>query len=467
MFLLSPQKTDLYSASSSVIGNYKTEIPHCQNAWQRYNEFNQLDLMWSLQIFYFARHIYETFNSTCVKDLKKYQNSLFVNTSDDIRKNFCNNIVNFQDVISAGSFYKAYYVEGYGPNNTLICSDEFNLTHPSKCQTTCLPSHKKVRLGSCCVNCYECEKGTFSNGTDCLPLSVVPEVLISILSPAGILLCVGALCVFLKNADTPIVKSSGGKIFYCYLAGHIITFFSSFLFVGQPSDGTCRVGLPLSALGFSLCLSSMLARTCKIMFAFSNTVERPTKFQQHFYILVIVLGTLGEAVICFLWMFLDPLKLIYLPEGQTLTNMVCDCDNKHWYYLCLGYLIVLYLASWGLDIKSQSLPPTFRESRSTFFSMMIFFIILCIMLFIVVANYQAMQAVILGVFIALSSWGILIHFTLPKIFIILCRPQKNNQNWITYITFEYCRHVAFKADLKFEIQQASTSLPDSITSTGE
>ncbi|XP_039631725.1 extracellular calcium-sensing receptor-like isoform X2 [Polypterus senegalus] len=381
--------------------------------------------------------------------------------SQDIRTHFCNNIVNFQDAVSTGYGYKAYYVQENGPNETLMCSDEFNLTHPSTCNTTCLPSQMKVAIGSCCVNCYECEKGSFSNGTDCLPLPVGHVVLISILSPAGILMCFGALCVFLKYSNTPIVKSSGGNIFYCYLAGLIIAFFSSFLFVGHPSDGTCRVGLPLSALGFSLCLSSMLARTCKIMFAFSNTVERPTKFQQHFYILIIVLGTLGEAAICFLWMFLDPLKFNYLPEGQTLTNMVCDCDNKHWYYLCLNYLIVLCLASWGLAIKSQSLPPSFSESRSTSFSMMIFFIIWCIMLFIIVVNLQAMQAVILGVFIALSCWGILTCITLPKIFIILCRPERNNQKWITYITFEYCRHVAFKADLKFEIQQASTSLPDS------
>ncbi|XP_039631910.1 G-protein coupled receptor family C group 6 member A-like [Polypterus senegalus] len=407
-------------------------------------------------VYSFIRILYKTVNNTCLGKMSECQNS--TTKFQSFTQNETSLLQNYIKIATENVYdFKIYRAVTNKTDVDLTC---YNISQTEKlhlCATSCNVSQKMTMVGTCCMHCEDCPEGTFSNGTTCLRDTIVHGVLICILSPIGILLCFGVFIVFLKYADTPIVKSSGGSIFYCYLTGLIIAFSSSFLFIGKPTDGVCMVGLPLSALGFALCLSSILSRSSHILLAFSHNSEKPTKFQRYFYIVIIVIGTLGELIICCLWMRLDPLHFQFLPYGQVFTNMGCKCTHLYWYFICFGYLALLCLASWTLAIKSHSLPPSFSESSSISFSMMIFLTIWSCVILIIVSKNEELQAVILGVSISVSSWGFLICISLPKVYIILFRPERNSQKWISFITLEYCHEVAFKADLKFEAQRSSIS----------
>ncbi|XP_039631628.1 uncharacterized protein LOC120542938 isoform X2 [Polypterus senegalus] len=439
---------------------------NCQNKpWQNGSYMNERDIVQMFWTYDFTRSLYKNVYRTCVPNFHACKtwasNSSNVTSEMTQFKRDIENLKNFKVAYKLS----AYYVQADKSEITLTCSKDLSLPlSPSSCNNVCPSWKKKVINGSCCAKCYDCPNGTFSNGTECLPIMVAHKYVIYILSPAGILLCAVALFIFLTHANTPIVKSSGGGIFYCYLAGLIIAFSSAFLFTEMPTDDVCRICLPLAALGFSLCVSSILAKSCRILLAFSSTSERPSKFQLHFYIVIIVLGTLGNAVICLMWMLIDPLRVKYLPEGQRFTNVVCDLTDSLWCILCFGYLALLCLATWSLAIKSTALPPSFIESHSISFSMLFFLTIWSCTLLITLNQSKDLQAVMFGVSIVLSSWCILGCITLPKVFIILWRPQKNTQQWINYLTYEYCRHVAYEADLNFKAQHLNASSTETVFS---
>ncbi|XP_028668810.1 uncharacterized protein LOC114660340 isoform X1 [Erpetoichthys calabaricus] len=418
------------------------------------HKLNWAEVMFS-QIYTLIRVLYEVANSTCRSRLKECQ--IWTNTSQCLTKNETSLLRSLISAAIQNEYdFKVCNIDTNKTHKNMNC---YSVSRPqsSLCVQSCKVSERSVMIGHCCMQCQPCSGGTFSNGTDCLPLTIVPDILIYILSPLGIVLCVGSLAVFLAHAKTPIVKMSGGKIFYCYLTGLIIAFSSALLFAVTPTNNTCLIGLPLSAMGFSVCLSSILARSCRILIAFANKAERPNKFQLHFYIIIITVGTLGEVTICLAWMLKDPLYFTYLPQAKQYTNMACDCNNKYWYYISFGYLGLLCLATWGLAIKSNALPPAFSESQSISFSMLIFLSIWGCTILIIMSDIKDLQTVILGVSIALSAWGILGCITLPKVFIILFRPERNSQQWIRHITYEYCRHVAYKAGMNLETQHSTVS----------
>ncbi|XP_039632098.1 vomeronasal type-2 receptor 1-like [Polypterus senegalus] len=429
----------------------------CQNkTWDFSNDTYYLQTSLLRQTYSLIQVLYKAVNSTCLENLSRCQN--WTNPLLASENNTTSPLPDYiMNAIENEYVYTAYLTAATTNHKTLTCYNISLSQNPSLCSKSCKIMERIEMIGDCCSQCQNCSEGTFSNGTDCLPLTIAHEVLIYILSPLGILLCLGSLAVFLTHIKTPIVKTSGGNIFYCYLAGLIIAFSSAFLFAVTPTKNTCLIGLPLSAMGFSVCLSSILARSCRILIAFANTAARPSKLQLHLYIIIITVGTLGEVAICLAWMLIDPLHSTYLPKGQRITNVACDCNNIYWYLISFGYLVLLCLISWVLAIKSNALPPTFSESRSISFSMLIFLAIWACTLLIIVSQNKDLQTVILGVSIVLSSWGILGCITLPKVFVILFRPERNSQQWIRHVTYEYCRHVAYKADMNLETEHSSVN----------
>ncbi|XP_028668809.1 taste receptor type 1 member 3-like isoform X5 [Erpetoichthys calabaricus] len=447
------------SEASSIIGgsaNFNVTVTLQNNI----SDSRKYQLNWSGvmigQIYTLVQILYKVANNTCYNNMQQCQ--MWTNTSQYLTQNETSQLPSsISTAINNEYDFKVCNIDAGKTYTNMNCYNVSQSPSSAVCVQSCKVSERSVMIGHCCMQCQPCSGGTFSNGTDCLPLTIVHEVLIYILSPLGILMCVGSLAVFLTRAKTPIVKMAGGNIFYCYLAGLVIAFSSSFVFAVTPTNNTCLIGLPLSAMGFSVCLSSILARSCRILIAFANKAQRPSKLQIHSYIIIITVGTLGEVAICLAWMLRDPLHFTYVPQAKQYTNMACDCNNKYWYYISYGYLGLLCLGSWGVAIKSNALPPAFSESRSISFSMLIFLAIWGCTILIIVSDIKDLQTVILGVSIALSSWGILGCITLPKVFVIIFRPERNSQQWIRHVTYEYCRHVAYKADMNLETEQSTIS----------
>uniref|UniRef100_A0A8C5RNK0 G-protein coupled receptors family 3 profile domain-containing protein n=1 Tax=Laticauda laticaudata TaxID=8630 RepID=A0A8C5RNK0_LATLA len=152
--------------------------------------------------------------------------------------------------------------------NAIIWPISFNKTSPlSRCTESCHPGYTKlIREGApiCCYDCSQCIEGTISMQEDAAHCKkcpddqhsnkkqdhCVPKVITSypmkkhLVSPES--LChylIHNHCFYsgnlIKYRETPIVKANNRDLTYILLIVLLLSFLTSFLFIGRPKKVTC------------------------------------------------------------------------------------------------------------------------------------------------------------------------------------------------------------------------------------
>lgn len=64
--------------------------------------------------------------------------------------------------------------------------------------------------------------------------------------------------VFIMNIGTPLVKANDALLSFSLLFSLVVTFLCSIVFLGEPQNWSCMTSQVALALGFALCLSSIM-----------------------------------------------------------------------------------------------------------------------------------------------------------------------------------------------------------------
>ena len=281
-----------------------------------------------------------------------------------------------------------------------------------------------------CVRCPDDEYANFEQ-SHCLQRAVS---FLAYEDPLGMALGCMALCfssftfvvlvTFVKNKDTPIVRSNNRILSYILLIFLILCFLCSLLFIGYPTQATCILQQTTFAVFFTGAVSTVLAKTITVVMAFKLTSpgnQMRGMLASGAPNLVIPICTLIQLVLCGIWLATSPFidRDIQSEHGKTI--IICNKGSVIAFHLVLGYLGSLALGSFAVAFLARNLPDRYNEAKFLTFSMLVF----CSVWITFLPVYHSTRGkfmVVVEVFsILASSAGLLGCIFFPKCYAILLR----------------------------------------------
>uniref|UniRef100_A0ABM5EIQ4 Vomeronasal type-2 receptor 26-like n=1 Tax=Pogona vitticeps TaxID=103695 RepID=A0ABM5EIQ4_9SAUR len=345
--------------------------------------------------------------------------------------------------------------------SNIVWNQVFNQMPPrSTCVESCHPGQSmfvQPEKQVCCYDCVQCPAGRISiqsdaeqcqecpedkypneNHNQCLPKKLnylsYGEPLGAALAFASLFLSTGTAMVmrtFIRHRDTPIVKANNWSITCTLLSSLLICFLCPLLFIGCPGKVTCLLRQMVFGIIFTLAVACILAKTITVLLAFMAT--KPGNRARNWIgkrpaVLVIVPSSFLQVGICGVWLAMaHPFLELDIHSQRDEILLECNDGSPLMFYMVLGYMGLLAIISFLVAFSARKLPDTFNEAKLITFSMLVF----CSVWISFVPTYLSTKGkymVAVEIFSILASGaGLLGYIFLPKLYIIILRPELNTR----------------------------------------
>ncbi|XP_071961715.1 metabotropic glutamate receptor 3-like [Antedon mediterranea] len=312
-----------------------------------------------------------------------------------------------------------------------------NLQEGEPCCWICFPCRENEFLLNEFL-CEKCKLGEWPNkektGCDVIPIDYmhwneVWSIIPVIFSLGGVIATSIVICIFIKYNDTPVVRASARELSYFLLAGVIWCYFMTFVILAKPSLPSCtlrRVGIGIS---FAMCYSALLTKTNRIARIFNSTQspQRPKYISPFSQLIICMMMVAIQLVGSLLWLIIERpgVRLDYSNNNSTV---VLKCSESELSLMVsLVYAILLVFCCTVYAFKTRKIPENFNEAKFIAFTMYTTCIVWLafVPLYFGTANDFKVQSTTLCVAISLSATVTLGCMFLPKVYIIVCQPEKN------------------------------------------
>uniref|UniRef100_A0A8C4H6D5 Metabotropic glutamate receptor 5 n=1 Tax=Dicentrarchus labrax TaxID=13489 RepID=A0A8C4H6D5_DICLA len=321
---------------------------------------------------------------------------------------------------------------------------------------------KVIRKGevSCCWTCTPCKENEFVfdeytcracelgswptddlTGCDSIPVEYLrwgdPEPIAAV-----VFACLGQMAtffvtaVFIRFRDTPVVKSSSRELCYIILAGICLGYLCTFSLIAKPHVVHCyiqRLGIGLSP---AMSYSALVTKTNRIARILAGSKKKICTKKPRFMsacaqliiAFLLILLQLGIIVALFL---MEPPEVIHDYPSIRQVNLICNTTNLA-VVAPLGYNGLLILSCTFYAFKTRNVPANFNEAKYIAFTM---YTTCIIWLAFVPIYFGSNYKIITMCFsVSLSATVALCCMFVPKVYIILAKPERNVRSAFTTST---------------------------------
>uniref|UniRef100_I3JDJ9 Vomeronasal 2, receptor 1 n=1 Tax=Oreochromis niloticus TaxID=8128 RepID=I3JDJ9_ORENI len=334
-------------------------------------------------------------------------------------------------------------------NDSIVWNNDMLEPPRSVCSENCQPGTRKgIRQGEpvCCFDCIPCADGEISNTTDarecilctgdfwsnaahdaCVPKLIeflafgepLGITLIAI-SAFGALVTIAVGVLFIMHIGTPLVKANDTLLSFSLLFSLVVTFLCSIVFLGEPQHWSCMTSQVALALGFALCLSSIIGwLPIEIIFPIFFLIA---------YLTFLCRAIAAVAIACTVWLIILPPHPVKNTSGQN-TKIILECDEGSVIFICciFAYDILLALLAFIFAFIARKLEDYVSEAKCLTFGMLVFFIVWISFVPAYLSTRGKFMVAVQIFAILASSFGLLTCIFLPKCYILLIKPDRNKE----------------------------------------
>lgn len=328
----------------------------------------------------------------------------------------------------------------------------------STCSKACPPGfHKNPEKyhAKCCWECRPCSGNAITNQfnmDDCTPCprgywanhnhsrcepiqptslhwSDTLGVIIICISGAGILAVICTFAVYYIYRETPVVRASSKELCYILLIGIAWCFATPIIFIIDRTDQVCRAIPFVTGLCPSLIAGTLLTKTNRISRIFNRKLLKtgtPSFLSKKWQLLMVICLAVVECLIgggCVLFndtgskLLISETKKEVLKQCKDLSNI---CTAIWWVYNAGLALTCTYQA-----FRTRKLPENYNEAKFITFTMVITCIVVTIFIPTYIGTRGIYRTTITCFVFIIGGFSTLCCMFVPKLYIILWRPEKN------------------------------------------
>ncbi|XP_018421363.1 PREDICTED: metabotropic glutamate receptor 5 isoform X2 [Nanorana parkeri] len=374
-------------------------------------------------------------------------------------------IMNFKKM---GKDYFDYINVGSWHNGELKMDDDEiwsnkNTIIRSVCSEPCAKGQIKViRKGevSCCwtctpckdneivfdeYTCKACDLGSWPTddltGCDHIPVEFLrwsdPEPIAAVVFAClGLMATMFVTAIFILYRDTPVVKSSSRELCYIILAGICLGYLCTFCLIARPQRIYCylqRIGIGLSP---AMSYSALVTKTNRIARILAGSKKKICTKKPRFMsacaqlVIAFVLICIQLGIIVALFIMQPPDVIFDYPSIREV-YLICNTNNLG-VVTPLGYNGLLILSCTFYAFKTRNVPANFNEAKYIAFTMYTTCIIW--LAFVPIYFGSNYKIVTMCFSVSLSATVALGCMFVPKVYIILAKPERNVRSAFTTST---------------------------------